>query len=348
MRSGGSRHMKWKERGQPSQQRKRPMPRQDEQKSWLTKSTSALPLPFRGRGLVVFCTREPTRRPRPEAETPARTWVSPPRVGLASGFDTPTRFSRSVRPADGPTIVCTSAATSCATGAAKTLSALPCGTVAERGAGVLRDDGALDSSRESPVAVGDETRPRRGRVAAMVFPGLVLESKRCINTHSARRFLLPPPDAAVDAGEASRSRPGVPIAGMRRMNEPLGFSTGTAAGVLGAELSSSGVPRVWIMGGCAFRWSSCGVLDIARGCGCGCNRGSAAPTSSTSQPRWVERWWQSVWVRSGGPLGLVASRRESMRGRGALWDESGCAVSVYLVLCWATTSQPALWRQNTA
>lgn len=34
MRNGGSRHMKWNDRGQPSQQRNLPIPRHAEQKSW--------------------------------------------------------------------------------------------------------------------------------------------------------------------------------------------------------------------------------------------------------------------------------------------------------------------------
>ena len=35
IRNGGSRHMKWNDLGQPSQHRNLPMPRHDEQKSWL-------------------------------------------------------------------------------------------------------------------------------------------------------------------------------------------------------------------------------------------------------------------------------------------------------------------------
>lgn len=69
-----------------------------------------------------------------------------------------------------------------------------------------------------------------------------------VKTYSARRLRFPlPPDAAVDAGDSARSRPGVPIAGMRSMNVPFGFSTGMAEGVLGAE--SIGVPRRCVVGG---------------------------------------------------------------------------------------------------
>lgn len=186
MRSGGSRHIKWKDRGQPSQQRKRPIPRQTEQKSWLTKSASALPLPltFRVAPLLapVALTRAdpPTRRPLPLAETPARTWVSPPRVGRAIRLaSSRSSRSRALRPRVDPMIVCTSALTSFVVGAEKMLSACaPAGTLSP--AGVLRELGALEPSREVvaragvprgvlapvPFCAGVDARPdRRGRVA---------------------------------------------------------------------------------------------------------------------------------------------------------------------------------------
>jgi len=145
------------------------MPRQTEQKSWLTKSWSALPLPF---GLRVapllapdaFTRAEPpTRRPRPLAETPARTCVSPPRVGRAILLaSSRTSRSRSVRPRDDePMIVCTSALTSLVVGAEKMLSAVPTG-VALSPAGVLRELGALEPSRE--------TEPRAGVPRGVLTP----------------------------------------------------------------------------------------------------------------------------------------------------------------------------------
>jgi hypothetical protein len=42
-RNGGSKHMKWNERGQPSQHRNRPIPRHDEQKSWLGLMSATIP-----------------------------------------------------------------------------------------------------------------------------------------------------------------------------------------------------------------------------------------------------------------------------------------------------------------
>lgn len=186
--SGGSRHIKWKLRGHPSQHKNLPIPRQLEQKSWLTKSTSGLPLPFRAGPLfAVLCTRDPTRRPRPDAEMPERTCVSPPRVGRARATlssvakrcrscSRSRSRSRSRRAALGPTIVCTSALRSDGSGAEKMLKACPWGPGWED---VARELGAEETSREGvPVAAfgvsmyGDEAdvRPRRGRVAAIVSP----------------------------------------------------------------------------------------------------------------------------------------------------------------------------------
>ncbi len=173
MRSGGSRHMKWNERGHPSQHRKRPMPRHALQKSWLTISGPSGFLPLRGAAFAAAPTRAPTRRPRPLALTPERTWFSPPRVGRdAASARTRAATSRLPRPALGPTIVCTSAVTSDGAGSAKMLNAF--GGALE----LARELAADDTSREGvpvgpvPSTYGEpvDGRPRRGRVAAIVSP----------------------------------------------------------------------------------------------------------------------------------------------------------------------------------
>lgn len=182
MRRGGSRHIKWKLRGHPSQHRKRPMPRHTEQKSWLTKFSDAgaalpLPLPLLFCCCVpLFATRAdpPTRLPLPEALTPERSSPSRPRED--EGVVLRSR-SRRTRPALGPTIVWTSAATSFEVLSLKMDSAWPAGAP-EAGCGVLRDEGTELPSRLAGVEVapGELLRaltPRRGRVLGVGGAGLV-------------------------------------------------------------------------------------------------------------------------------------------------------------------------------